>query len=102
MTDNSNNIFSKLEEMKHTIENMTKNHQIEILKILKKYSSIKINENKSGIFINLSFLPETCLQEIHNYLLYVHDQENLLLPLECQKNEYKNEFFSENHVETIQ
>lgn len=101
MTDNYNNNFLKLEEMKHTIENMTKNHQIEILKILKKYSSVKINQNKSGIFINLSFLPESCLEEIHNYLVYVHDQENILLPLECQKNEYKNEFFSENHLDNL-
>ena len=89
----SPDFFLKLEEMKFIIENMTKIHQIEILKIMKKHSVVKINENKSGVFVNLSFLPENCLDEIRNYLTYVHDQEDLLLPLESQKNVYKNTFF---------
>ena len=100
MTDiKSPAFFLKLEEIKYTIENMTKNHQIEILKIMKKHPSIKINENKSGVFVNLSFLPDYCLEEMRIYLTYVHDQEDLLLPLESQKNVFKNTFFSENNLE---
>lgn len=102
MTENkSPDFFLKLEEMKFMIEGMTKNHQIEILKIMTKNAAVKINENKSGVFVNLSFLPEDCLDEIRNYLTYVHDQEDLLLPLESQKNVYKNTYFSENNIETV-
>ena len=46
-----------LEKMKNTIEGMKKYHQIEILKILTKHQS-KINENKSGCYVNLTFLPK--------------------------------------------
>ena len=45
-----------LSSIKDKIERMPKNNQIEVLKILKKYQNIKLNENKSGIFVNLSFL----------------------------------------------
>jgi hypothetical protein len=95
----SPDFFLKLEEMKRTIEGMTKNHQIEILKIMKTHVSVKINENKSGVFVNLSFLPEKCLDEIHHYLTYVHDQEDLLLLIESKKNIFKNTFFTENNLE---
>jgi len=47
-----------LELMKTVIEQMNKIHHIEILKIIKKNSLIKINENKSGVYINLTVIPE--------------------------------------------
>ena len=86
----------KLEGMKNKIESMSKNHQIEILKILKKKPIAKINENKSGVFINLSLLPASILEEIDFYLNYVHDQEKSLLQLEFQKKEFKDTYFMEN------
>lgn len=87
--------FDKLENMKKKIESMNKNHQIEILKILKNDSSVKINENKSGIFINLTFLPIEILKQIEFYLNYVHDQEYSLQQLESQKKEFKDHYFME-------
>lgn len=90
-----NHIFEtvKLENMKTRIEAMTKNHQIEILKILKKNPAAKTNENKSGIFVNLTLLPTHTLEELDFYLNYVHDQENSLQQLESQKKEFKDNFF---------
>ena len=65
MTENkSPDFFLKLEEMKFMIEGMTKNHQIEILKIMTKNVAVKINENKSGVFVNLSFLRNSQLFNI--------------------------------------
>jgi hypothetical protein len=92
------NVFEpvKLENMKNKIESMTKNHQIEILKILKKNPTAKTNENKSGIFVNLSLLPTSTLEEIDFYLNYVHDQENSLQQLESQKKEFKDAYFMES------
>jgi hypothetical protein len=82
-----------LSEIKDKIERMPKNNQIEVLKILKKYQNIKLNENKSGIFVNLSFLSKEILGEIDKYVNYVNDQETVINTIECQKQEFKNAFF---------
>lgn len=90
----SQNIL-ELEKIKLTIEKMDKIHHIEILKILKKSSSIKINENKNGIFVNLSFLSKSVIDEINKYLEYVYAQENTIRTLESQCETFKKEFFND-------
>ena len=82
-----------LSAIKDKIERMSKNNQIEVLKILKKYQNIKLNENKSGIFVNLSFLSKEILEEIDMYVNYVNDQETVINTIETQKQEFKNAFF---------
>ena len=82
-----------LENIKEFVEKMNKHHQIEILKIINKHPSIKINENKNGIYINLAYLPYGVLQEIHRYIDYTEHQETSLNTLENQKKEFKNTFF---------
>jgi hypothetical protein len=82
-----------LSSIKDKIEKMTKNNQLEVLKILKKYQGVKLNENKSGIFVNLSFLSRDILEEIDKYVNYVNDQENVINTIETQKQEFKNTFF---------
>jgi hypothetical protein len=82
-----------IESMKMKIENMDKTHHIEILKILKKNPSVKLNENKSGVFINLSFLPQDTMNEIQEYLNYIQDQESSLKSMEHQKESFKNAYF---------
>ena len=84
-----------LETMKQRIEKMNKKHHIEILKILKRYSAVKLNENKSGVYINLCFLPDEPLDEIRNYIKYIDVQESTIMTVETRKEEYKNTFFSE-------
>jgi hypothetical protein len=54
--------------VKTIIDKMDKNQHIEILKIINKDPAVKINENKSGIYINLSFLPENAMKEIKTYI----------------------------------
>jgi len=93
--------YLDLENIKNKIESMTKNHQIEILKILKSSPEVKINENKSGVFVNLTFLPDDVLAGIRNYLSYVHDQENSLLELESQKKAFKDTFFDDNELNNL-
>lgn len=82
-----------LEDIKTKIEKLNKNHHIEVLRILKNNNSIKLNENKSGVFVNLSFLPNDVIEEILKYIHYVSDQENSIQCIENQKEEYKNIFF---------
>ena len=86
--------LSKLEHLKLRIESMTKTQHIEILKILKHNPSVKLNENKSGVYINPSFLSEDVIDLMYSYLSYVDDQESALIQNETQKAEYKNTFFS--------
>lgn len=82
-----------LESMKMKIENLNKTHQLEILKIFLQ-NDIKVNENKSGIFINMSFLDNTIIEKIAKYLNYIQEQENNLNSLESQKEEFKNTYFN--------
>lgn len=83
-----------LEKIKTTIEKMNKYHQIEILKILSA-NSCKLNENKSGVYVNLSFLTKETMDALTNYIEYTVEQEDSLNTMEYQKEEFKNAFFTE-------
>jgi hypothetical protein len=78
-----------LELLKSSIENMNKHHQVEILRILSKHLC-KLNENKSGVFINLSYIDEQVIEELQKYISYTKDQEDNLITTEYQKNVFKN------------
>lgn len=88
-------ITHDLESIKQKIENMGKKHHIEILKILKRFPNVKLNENKSGVFINLCFLSNEPLEEIVKYLTYIDVQESAIMTVETRKEEYKNTYFIE-------
>ncbi len=83
-----------LTKLKNQIESMDKHHQIEILKILSK-NMCKINENKSGVFVNMTFLEQPILQKIEEYLTYMKEQEENLITTEYQKQEFINSYFVE-------
>ena len=85
--------MNDLEKLKNTIESMSKMHHIEIIKILKKNQNVKLNENKNGVYINLSFLPDEIINEISDYVNYINDQENSLQTMEIQKDDFKNTYF---------
>lgn len=82
-----------LETMKNTIERMNKIQHIEVLKIFKKFPQIKLNENRNGVYINLSYLPNNSIYELTRYIDYVEAQETNLETMEARKEEYKS-FFS--------
>lgn len=87
--------MAMLEELKFKIEKLNKQHHIEVLKILKKNNSVTLNENKSGVYVNLSLLPEQSVTDIFNYVKYIEEQEATLSSLETQKLDFKNTFFNE-------
>lgn len=87
-----------LEGMKTAIELFTKKHQVEVLKIIHNGSPATINENKSGIYINMAFLSKETLTDLKQYIDYVKDQESMLKPMETQKEDFKNTFFIEKEV----
>ena len=87
-----------LTNIKDQIEKMAKSNQIEVLRILKMNPSIKLNENKSGVFVNISFLPKETITELAKYVKYVGDQESVINTVEHQKQEFKNTFFDSDMV----
>ena len=86
--------IAKLEHMKTRIEKLDKTNQLDILKLLKKNSSIVLNENKSGIYINLTYLSDEILEELEQHMKYINDQEVTISVIEDQKMDVKNEFFN--------
>lgn len=86
----------ELTEIKKTIEKMNKSNQIEILKILKKNPNIKLNENKSGVFVNITYLSEEIVNDIKQHICYIDEQEKCLEQMEYQKKEIGDTFFVEN------
>jgi hypothetical protein len=86
--------LDKLETLKTKIESMNKFHQVEILKVLSK-RLCKLNENKSGVYVNLSFLPDDLLEELNKYVEYVDDQTETFATVEYQKNEFRSSLFVE-------
>ena len=84
-----------LESLKNRIEKLSKTEHIEILKIIKNNPSVKLNENKSGVYINLTFLPESILEQITQYLNYIQQQESMLNPMEKEKMDFKKIYFIE-------
>lgn len=92
--------FNKLNNIRDTIESMSKFNQIEILRILTKHKLVTINENKYGIHINLSDLDPIIINEIEVYIKYVTTQEIFLNDTEKEKEKYKNTYFLKDNKET--
>ena len=82
-----------LNYIRDSIESMSHQNHVDVLKILVKYKDVCINSNKSGIRINLTELNPTVINELVNYVKYIQTQENVLKEDEKQKESYKNEFF---------
>ena len=57
-----------LHTLKEKIEELNKIHQIEVLRILQKQDKITLNENKNGIFINLTNVNNSTIAELKKYL----------------------------------
>lgn len=81
-----------LKGLKEKVESLNQFHQIEILRILNNHN-IMLNENKNGVFINLTNIDSKYLVEIEEYLKYVTQQESQLNEIERQKSDLSNKFF---------
>lgn len=88
----------QLERIKLQVEKMSSTQQLEILKILHENENVKINENKSGVYVNLSFLPNNVVVQMQEYLKYVNDQENSLNVIENRKESVKHAYFEDSHA----
>ena len=85
-----NNVIS----LKEKIENMSKYHQIEVLRLLSESPSVKINENNNGTFINLTEQSPAVIDELIKYANYVDEQQKQLNKIETEKEQLEQAFFS--------
>ena len=81
---------------KEKIENMNKHHQTEVLRILKNDKNIVLNENNNGVFVNISYLDKTTLEQLVKYINYVDNQTVNIESIENQKNIIETTFFKGN------
>jgi hypothetical protein len=80
--------------LKERIENMSKYHQVEVLRILTKFASVKTNENNNGTFINLTEQSPEVISELEKYANYVDEQQIQLKKVEIEKEQIEQHFFT--------
>ena len=95
---NINNVMQKIliekEERDKQREKMNKHHQIEVLRILKQYKNVVLNENSNGVFINLIDLDKDIISTLYKYIIYVDNQTTNINNIEIQKEQLEKEFFT--------
>ena len=88
---------NKLNYIRETIESMNKFNQIEVLRLLNKHKNVFFNENKYGVHINLTELPNNIIDELEIYIHYVNTQEDTLHEAEQQKLSLQNIYFAKDN-----
>ncbi len=85
--------IKQLDILKKNIELLEKIHQIEVLRIIHKEQSNILNENKNGIYINMSSLDNNTLDLIKEYMKHIYTQEQELNINEKLKEEFLKTYF---------
>jgi hypothetical protein len=93
LTDNKY-FEDSLKMLKERIESTNIFHQTEILRIFNDHG-VTINENKNGVFINLTYVDSPILDKIYKYLSYVNKQEDQLNEIEKEKEKIATSFFTQ-------
>jgi hypothetical protein len=91
--------MDELEKLKDTIENMDKQHQIEILRILKNDKLVLLNENVNGVFVNLIDVSDKTINNIKRYIQYVDKQNNNINQIENKKDEIEKTYFTASKID---
>ena len=65
----------ELKKLRYEITTLEEFQQIEILKILEK-NNVKYTTNKNGIFLNMKLLPDVCVTQFNEYLLFIKNNNN--------------------------
>ena len=84
--------IEELKELKDNIELLSRSYQIEVGRLLLN-NNIQIDENKNGIFINLSKIDTPTLIKLKNFLIYANSQEDKLKNIESKQEELKDYYF---------
>ena len=82
-----------LNVMKDRIEQMSKNYQIEMARLLIHNHNIAYDENQNGLFINMGQMSEEVQLVMKQFIDYVELQEQQLNADETEKDGLKDIFF---------
>lgn len=83
-----------LKKMKRNIEDLSKESQIGLLKLLYGREDVVINENQNGSFINLSAIKGGSLDMVRDYLSYISEQKNSIAELDEKRKMLEARYFS--------
>lgn len=86
------NYFEFLKLLTNEIEQLPHHYHIGILQIIMKDEEECINENKNGIYVNMSELKRKTIATIKKYLEYIHFQEQNLHKIEAEHENVKSNF----------
>jgi hypothetical protein len=86
-------VYMSIVDLKDKIEHMSKNQHIELARILIHTHKVNYDENKNGIFINMTELSEPALDHIKRFLQYIELQEESISHVEREMNGLKDTFF---------
>ena len=90
-----------IKELKDKIELLSKSYQIEIGRLLLR-NGVQLDENKNGIFINLTKVEPEILIKIKEYLVYANIQEYKLKNIENKQEELKDYYFKNNNESEVE
>ena len=89
-----------LTKLKEKIERMSTVQHVELFRIIKT-NGVEFNENKNGIFINLSNMDIPVVEMLREYITYVEEQQQIINEQEKTKTNYIKQYFSyETNVDT--
>lgn len=86
------NYFEFLKSLAIKIERLPHHYHLGILQIIMKDEEECINENKNGIYVNMSELTRQTIATIKKYLDYIHFQEQNLNKIEAEQEIVKSNF----------
>ena len=87
--------MDELITLRENIQNLSKFHQIEVFRILKK-NNVEYTENRNGIFVNMNKLEQNSITLLDEYLNYVCKQQTQIENMEKKAEHYKKSFFKNN------
>lgn len=86
-------VYMSMVDLKDRIERMTKIQHIELARMLIHTHKVTYDENKNGIFINMTELSDVALDHIKKFLQYIELQEESISHVEREMNGLKDTFF---------
>ena len=87
--------------LKENVEKLSFFHQVEVLRILNEKNSSRLNENKNGVFINMTNIDAETIAKLKTYLTYVLKQEKQISSIEDEKKKLSQQFFNEGGKDEI-
>ena len=77
--------------LKENVEKLSFFQQVEVLRILNEKNSSRLNENKNGVFINMTNIDAETIEKLKSYLTYVMKQETQISSIEDEKKKLARE-----------